>query len=97
MGEVDANLVCATGLELHAHVRVRPEAPDDPVVGDCLASALAHRHAHAIGRMPVDGCIHRAARGHHATADRLVLAAHLALAEHAYQRRVRRQGSRDDQ
>ena len=43
-----------------------------------VTPALAHRHAHPFRRMAVDRCVDRAAGGHHAAADRLVLAVNLA-------------------
>src|SRR5688500_15703815 len=78
----------ASGLQLQVHVRVRTEALEHAIVRDRLAAGFANRHADAIDRMSADRCFDYAAAGHHAHADRFVLAFHLARFDGTHQSRV---------
>ena len=97
MRQMHADLVCTPGLQLHTHQSMRAEAPLDAVVGDRLASVAAHCHARALRAVPADRLRDGAAAGHHAVAERKVLAADFARGERAHQRRVHERRTRHEQ
>ena len=61
MRHVHANLVRATGFELHLHQRVHAVFLQHAVVADGLAPAAADRHACAVAAVAPDGGFYRAA------------------------------------
>ena len=62
-----ADLVGASGLELHPHQSVGAKSLDDAVVRNGRAPIASHRHTRALRAVASDGRIHRAAARHRAT------------------------------
>ena len=88
--EVHANLVGASGLQLHAHVTVMPEVLLNAVVRHRLATAPRHhRHFGAFTRVAANRRIDGAAGDQRPLGDGVVLPLHAARGQLVHQRRVR--------
>ena len=95
--QMHADLMRASGLELHARERMRTKSTFDPIVGDGLATIGAHRHPRALRAMSTDWLGDGAATGHEAVTQREVFAPDLACGERSHQRCVRNGRARDHQ
>ena len=62
MSHMDTDLVCPTGLQLATDMGVTPVAGNDLPVGDGVAAVVrCDGHLFAVGVVPPDGGVHRAA------------------------------------
>lgn len=93
---VHADLVGASGFQLHAQEREFAEAFFDAVMRDGFLAVRAHCHFRAILVMAGHGQVDGVARSDIAVHEGKIGAMHLAVLQLLHQRRMRAQGTRDD-
>ena len=81
VGEVNANLMRAPGLQFNTHEGMSPEPLHDAIVGDGRAAIRPHSHPCTHTAMAADRLINRSAPGHHAGTERNVLPLDLVFRE----------------
>jgi hypothetical protein len=96
MGEMHANLMCASGFEMDTHEGMRTEALFHPIVSDGFAPIASHCHLQPVRTVSSDGLVYRTAGRHAPNAHSQVFAPHLMLGKRSRQRRMRLECARND-